>query len=258
MGFFIISFIALTIFILISRNTEVESSSSIWLNGKIPPQMPFNRDNLMEVYLALAILMIKQEKRDTKEKITYLRSYIKRKFPKASDNLTESLGYALRDESVDLKTAATWINKHVALKGKIQIIQFLCDISFIDGKLHPEEEKMISFFSVSLKVPIEEVRSIVAGLEEAYDRKNNYSKSKTYTSSSTTKSSINYKKKRMATILEIHEESSFSEIKKAYRRLAKLHHPDKFQNASPEQIKLAQERFVEIQKAYEYFEKLLN
>jgi len=60
----------------------------------------------------------------------------------------------------------------------------------------------------------------------------------------------------MAKVLEVSENASFNEIKKAYRTMAKLHHPDRFHNNGPQQIKLAKERFIEIQLAYEYFEVL--
>ena len=60
----------------------------------------------------------------------------------------------------------------------------------------------------------------------------------------------------MAVILEIHADADFDTIKKAYRTLVKIHHPDRFHNNGPEQILLAQERFIEIQLAYEYFETL--
>ena len=62
----------------------------------------------------------------------------------------------------------------------------------------------------------------------------------------------------MAKILEVDPKSDFSTIKKAYRKLVKLHHPDRFQNNGPEQIKMARERFIEIQHAYEFFENLHN
>lgn len=44
------------------------------------------------------------------------------------------------------------------------------------------------------------------------------------------------------------------EVKKAYRQLVKLHHPDRFASEAKEQQEIAQERFVEIQKAYELIE----
>ena len=52
-------------------------------------------------------------------------------------------------------------------------------------------------------------------------------------------------------ILEISPNVSDSEVKKAYREMAKKYHPDKLQSKDPALIKGAQEKFQEVQKAYE-------
>lgn len=53
------------------------------------------------------------------------------------------------------------------------------------------------------------------------------------------------------TILEIPPGASKEEIKAAYRRLAAKYHPDKVQHLGREFQKLAEERFKEIQQAYD-------
>ena len=45
------------------------------------------------------------------------------------------------------------------------------------------------------------------------------------------------------------------EVKKAYRAMAKKYHPDKLQSKDPALIKGAQEKFQEVQKAYETIQK---
>ena len=45
--------------------------------------------------------------------------------------------------------------------------------------------------------------------------------------------------------------ASIDEIKKSYRSLVKQHHPDVFANASEAQQKMAEEKFLKIQEAYE-------
>ncbi len=53
------------------------------------------------------------------------------------------------------------------------------------------------------------------------------------------------------TVLGIQPGSSKEEIKKAYTRLAAQYHPDKVQHLGEEFRRLAHEKFVAIQKAYE-------
>ena len=53
-------------------------------------------------------------------------------------------------------------------------------------------------------------------------------------------------------VLGVERSSTDAEIKKAYRKLAKQHHPDVFANASDAQQRMAEEKFVQIQEAYEF------
>ena len=56
-------------------------------------------------------------------------------------------------------------------------------------------------------------------------------------------------------ILGLSLDATNDEIKKAYRQLVKMHHPDLFHNESEAQQKIAEERFLKIQKAYETIEE---
>ena len=46
-----------------------------------------------------------------------------------------------------------------------------------------------------------------------------------------------------------------SEVKKAYRKMAVLHHPDKYEQMGEEHQKAAKEKFQKIQEAYETIKK---
>ena len=52
-------------------------------------------------------------------------------------------------------------------------------------------------------------------------------------------------------ILGINKNASQDEIKSAYRKMAKKYHPDKLRGQDPSMIKGAEEKFREVQKAYE-------
>ena len=56
-------------------------------------------------------------------------------------------------------------------------------------------------------------------------------------------------------ILGVQKGASASEIKKAYRKMAVKHHPDKFNKSGEEQLKAAKEKFQKIQEAYEQIKK---
>ena len=56
-------------------------------------------------------------------------------------------------------------------------------------------------------------------------------------------------------ILEITKSATESEIKKAYRKMAKKYHPDKLQGLGAEHIKGAEDKFLQIQNAYDKIKK---
>ena len=56
-------------------------------------------------------------------------------------------------------------------------------------------------------------------------------------------------------ILEIDRTASISEIKAAYRTMAKKYHPDKLQHMDEAYQKGAQEKFQKVQDAYEQLQK---
>ena len=56
-------------------------------------------------------------------------------------------------------------------------------------------------------------------------------------------------------ILEVDKSCTNDEIKKAYRDLAKKHHPDKVQNLGEVYVNAAKEKFSKIQAAYENIKK---
>ena len=56
-------------------------------------------------------------------------------------------------------------------------------------------------------------------------------------------------------VLGIDESASNDEVKKAYRKMAIRHHPDKFSQLGEEQQKAAKNKFQKIQEAYAHIKK---
>ena len=56
-------------------------------------------------------------------------------------------------------------------------------------------------------------------------------------------------------ILEIEKTASNEEVKAAYRKMVKKYHPDKLQHLGEEHVKGAEEKFKQVQKAYEQIQQ---
>ena len=52
-------------------------------------------------------------------------------------------------------------------------------------------------------------------------------------------------------ILKVDKNASMGEIKKAHRKMVRKYHPDRLQGVSEDIVKLAEEKFLLVQKAYE-------
>ena len=59
-------------------------------------------------------------------------------------------------------------------------------------------------------------------------------------------------------VLEIEETVTDEEVKKAYKRLALKHHPDKVESLGPDVKRAAEEKFKQIVAAYEAIKKERN
>jgi len=114
-----------------------------------------------------------------------------------------------------------------------------------DGSMNKREMDLLKEMSVLLQLSTKDYDSIIAIYTQKRER---------------IKSSENAKPRPSqlelaSTILGISEQATKDEIKKAYRQLVKLHHPDRFATGTVAHQEMAEKRFIEIQKAYELLEK---
>jgi DnaJ like chaperone protein len=115
------------------------------------------------------------------------------------------------------------------LRQRSLLIQYLFGIAQADGNVSDSEMKVIqkiaSYFRIS-KIEFEQIKSLFY---------------KDVSSSYKT--------------LGIDETASNDEIKKAYRKMAVKHHPDKFNQLGEEQQIAAKKKFQKIQEAYQHLKK---
>ena len=115
------------------------------------------------------------------------------------------------------------------LRQRTLLIQYLFGIAKADGHVSEQEETIIqriaNYFRIS-KIEYDQIKSMFyKDVSNAYK------------------------------ILGIGNDSSDEELKKAYRKMAVKHHPDKFNQSGEEQLKAAKEKFQKIQEAYEQIKK---
>lgn len=241
--FFMLSIFAIAIYSIIhQKNQELKSPFTFSLRKKM------SEDALLNVYICLSAQMIKNDLRDAREKIAYMSKYFKIHFPNEHRGFSEILGEAYR-EDIDYHGLVAWIKAKLPThKDRVQIIYFLVGMGFIDGVINEKELQLLNNLAMQLGLTPKEFESML-GMHQTYEEKSYKAKQKTEVP-------VVSKLKLSTQILGVSEHASMDEIKKAYRSLVKKHHPDRFFKDTPEQQKIAQERFMHIQKAYEILEIL--
>lgn len=223
-------------------------NNHFWEDGIFPPNLSFNKKNLMEAYICLAARMIQGNVEDAREKQLYMNRYFQKHFPKAHYDFSESLVYSYRNP-IKLHSVAQWLNKRVQNREeRIQVMNFLAAVAMIDGDMNATEMAILQKMSYLLKLSSEEYESIISTYRARQQRQQETQSS----TSSYSRESI------LATcyqVLGIPDKSPIAVVKKAYRKLAMTYHPDKYVNHTSQQKEHAENRFLEIQKAYETIEK---
>lgn len=219
-----------------------------WRKGIFPPNLKPTEDNFLEAYLALGAKLILFDYQSSKGKTQFINQYFNRYFKFSNYNFADSLLFSLK-YPINTATVTDWIKLHTKNDGeRSQLLFFLVGLALINGKLNVKELQFLKRINDELELDSSELNRIIAIYAA-------YSQEKTEKEKVKTKhTSLNY----CYQILGIHEHASIEEIKKAYRELAKTHHPDKFATAPASQQKLAEDKFIQIQKAYETLKEKKN
>ena len=122
------------------------------------------------------------------------------------------------------------MNSYVNHASRLQIIHFLFGVSASDNDIHATEIALIGKIAGYLNINQYDFESI-----------------KSMFLSESSSSSLD----KWYSILEVDKNATDSEIKKAHRKMVIKYHPDKLQGVSSDIVKLAEEKFLLVQKAYE-------
>jgi DnaJ like chaperone protein len=182
--------------------------------------------------LILSSLVIKSDGKIVKAELDYVKKFFINTFGVQKANKYFEIFNKLNKQSLDsqLRPVCQQLNSYVNHASRLQIIHFLFGVSASDNEIHPSEIELINRIAGYLNVNQYDFESI---------------KSMFFT-----KGSANSLDKWYA-ILEIDKSSSDAEIKKAHRKMVIKYHPDKLQGVSDDIVKLAEEKFLLVQKAYE-------
>ena len=208
------------------------------------------RDSFIKTLLIFTAAVVKSDNgKMMRAELDFVRDYLLRIL--GAEKTQEAL-LVLRDmldKEFDIVAEAQQFGRAASIHEKLTMLQFLFGLAATDGVVHPAEMETIRFISKGIGISdhdFEALKAMFFGWQGNFGG-NTYSSSTHYRSTSNLES--DYK------VLEVTPSATDDEVKKAYRKQAMKHHPDKVNHLGDDIRKAAEERFAKLNEAYERIKK---
>ena len=176
--------------------------------------------------LLLSSVVIKADGKVDERELNYVRAYFKQMYgEERASNAFKLFGAFIKNNDVSTQQICIQIRQNLAHASRLQLIHFLFGIAKADGVVAEIEVSTIRTIAGYLYISPSDFESIKAMFYD--DSESAYN------------------------ILEIEKTATNEELKAAYRKMVKKYHPDKLQHLGEEHVKGAEEKFKQVQKAYE-------
>ncbi|MBT8288320.1 MAG: DnaJ domain-containing protein [Flavobacteriaceae bacterium] len=194
------------------------------------PQRPATQSGDFEVsLLILASVVIKADNHQDQRELDYVRQQFASMYGKQRANHAFKLFKNISKQNISTRQVCLQIKQMMDHPSRLQLLHFLFGIAKADGFVTDLEVRQIFTISGYLGISNKDFESIKAMFYNSRDNA--------------------YK------ILEIDKSVSNDEVKKAYRKMAKKYHPDKVVHLGKEHQEGAEEKFRQVQEAYENIQK---
>ncbi len=180
--------------------------------------------------LSLCSIVIKADGKATQTELDFVRQYFVASYGKERANhVFRIFNEVVKKQGVSATEICAFFRQRTRYEVRLQLLHFLFGIAQADGKVTQAETDKIQELAGYLRIGHHDFESIKAMFVKAADNA--------------------YK------ILEVSPDATNAEIKKAYRTMVKKYHPDKVQSQDEAIKKGAEEKFKEVQKAYEEIQR---
>ena len=180
--------------------------------------------------LSLCSIVIKADGQVSQREMDYVRQYFVQAYGKERANATfRTFNEVVKKHEINAQRICAYLTQRTRREVRLQIVHFLFGIAQADGNVSAAEVNQISSIAGYLFLSRNEFEGLKAMFFKNADSA--------------------YK------ILEIEKTATDAEVKKAYREMAKKYHPDKLQHMDEAYRAGAEEKFRNVQDAYETIQK---
>lgn len=179
--------------------------------------------------LILCAAVMKSDNRVMKSELEFVKQFFIKQFGAEHAQQRMLLFKEILKQEYSLPDVCHQIAQNLDYQSRLQMLHLLFGVSNADGEIHSAEIDILQRIGEYMGISFADYNSIKAMFVK--DTTSAYR------------------------VLEVEPTSSDEEIKKAYRRLAVMHHPDKVHHLGEDFQKDAQEKFKQINEAYEQIKK---
>lgn len=202
-------------------------------------------------FMILVAAVMKADGRATRDELDVVKRFLSENYPK---NLALDALSALRDllrKDIPVGPVSAQIAAHFSIAARRELLHMLFAVAYADNICTPDERRLLFLIGSALRLSLIDISTIAA----IFTAQNPNASSGAYSSSGRQQS----RPSRPATppiendyaILGIPSSATDQDVKKAYRRMAQKHHPDKVAHLGPAAQAQATKKFLAIQQAYD-------
>ncbi|MDP4186289.1 MAG: TerB family tellurite resistance protein [Bacteroidota bacterium] len=188
--------------------------------------------NFVMSLLVLVAAVMKADGKVMRSELEFVKNYFRQSFDEETAQEAIRILRDILQQDIQITDVCYQIKQNMDYSSRLQLLHFLYGIAQADGVIDPEEQRVIDFIAFNLGIhqpDIDSIRSMfVVSTDWAYN------------------------------VLEIREDSTPEEIKKAYRKMALKYHPDKVIHLGEDFQNSAKEKFQKVSEAYETIKKEKN
>ena len=187
------------------------------------------RNSFLVSLLVLSAAVMKADGKVMRSELDYVKNFIRRNFGEFAVPQALKVLQDLLKKEINLPEVCAQIKLYMDMPQRLQLMHFLVGIAQADGHVSTSELEELKRIATYLGISERESESIFSmfgnKIEDAYK------------------------------VLEITPEATDEEVKKAYKKMALKHHPDRVETLGEDVKKAAEEKFKAISVAYETIKK---
>lgn len=206
----------------------MDGQDGMFNQGNAKPGATTQGDFISSLIVLIAAVM-KSDGRVLKSELDFVKDFFVRSFGQEQAQQATFLLKNVLDQNIPVEEVSRQIGQRMNYSTRLELIHLLFGISKADGLVSNEELKTVERIAYYMGIKTEDFNSLKAlfsdNLESAY------------------------------AALEITQDATDEEIRKAYRKMAVKYHPDKVAYLGEEFRKKANEKFQKVNEAYEIIKK---